>query len=88
MRHGEMRGKNRKHLHVVRREIIQLRAFEVHHADDAIFVNHRHGQLGARFGIDHAVARIERHVRHHDRARCSEAAAPMMPSCAGTAYFS
>ena len=67
-RNREMRGQNRKHLHVVRREIVELRAFEIHHADHALLVNHGHGQLRARLGIQHAVARIERHVRNHHRA--------------------
>ena len=60
-----MRGENRKHLHVVRREIVELRTFEVHHADHAVLENHGHGELRARLGIHHAVARIERHVRNH-----------------------
>ena len=66
---GEMRGEDRKHLHVIRREVIQLRAFEVHHAHNARLVDHGHGQLRAGLGIDHAVAGIERHVGDHDGPR-------------------
>ena len=63
-----MRGENRKRLHVIRSEIIQLRAFQVHHAHDSVFAEHRHRQLRPRFGIDPQIARVERHIRHHHRA--------------------
>ena len=64
-RNRKLRRKNRKHLHVVRREIIQLRAFEIHHTDNAILIQHRHGKLRARLRIHHQIPRVERNVRNH-----------------------
>src|SRR5262249_4744964 len=67
-RYREVRGKDRKHLNVVRGEIVELGTLQVHHANDAIFVHHRDGQFGPRFGVQHAVPRIEGYVGNSDRA--------------------
>ena len=46
-------------MHVVGGEVIQLRALEIHHADDARFVNHGDGKFRSRLRVDHAITRIE-----------------------------
>src|SRR5579859_2911504 len=50
-RDGEMRCENRKRLHVIRREIIELRTFEIEHADHTMLVKKRNRQLRTRFRI-------------------------------------
>src|SRR5262249_29503674 len=67
-RYREVRGKDRKDLNVVRGEIVELGTLQVHHPNDAIFVHHRDGQFGPRFGVQHAVPRIEGYVGNSDRA--------------------
>ena len=61
-RHSQLRGQDGERLHMVLGEIVQLRAFEIEHADDAALVNHGNGQFRARLRIEHDVARLLGHV--------------------------
>ena len=47
-------------------EIVALRAFEIEDAHHAFLIDQRHGQLGARVGVGHDVARVEIHVGHQN----------------------
>ena len=64
---SQLRGEDGERLHMIFGEIVQLRAFQIDHAHDCAFVDHGNGQLRARFGIDHAVARLLRDVRNANR---------------------
>ena len=61
-RDGEIGGQDGKRLHVVIREVVQLRTFQVQHADDLALVHHRNCQFRARLWIYHHVARIDGHI--------------------------
>ena len=48
-------------------EIIQLRAFQIQHADHFSFVHHGNRQFRTRLRVNHQVARIDGHVPNDDR---------------------
>ena len=48
---GDARGGQREQVQVLGAKVVGLLAFDVHHADEAVLGDQRHGQLGANVGI-------------------------------------
>ena len=66
-RNRQLCRQNRQRLDVLLGEVVQLGALQVEHAHHAILVDHRNGELRARFRIHHDVARVRGDVRHQHR---------------------
>ena len=64
---GEAAGEQDENFLLLVREVIDLRALDIEHADDLVLKDQRHGQLGAHRidGVD--VARILAHVGNANR---------------------
>ena len=64
---GDLRGQGGERAHVVFVEEAGARVLQIEHADDAVFVEERHDELGARLGIHREIALVLAHVGNIDR---------------------